>query len=92
MGPLMWSGYASDSSYYVSSSQTRGQWCVCVYLDEVVGAEAEELQQLEVAACGQDVLDHRGFQQDLFRGDKQGHCIFLNLFYSTWTSVTLQFG
>lgn len=47
----------------------------CVYLDEVVGAEAEEFQQLKVAACRQDILDHRRLQQDLSRGDNQGHWI-----------------
>lgn len=50
--------------------------CVCVYLDEVVGAEAEELQQLKVAAGRQDVLDHRRLQQDLPRGDNKGLWIF----------------
>ena len=51
--------------------------CVCVYLDEVVGAEAEELQQLKVAAGRKDVLDHRWLQQDLSRGDNRGLWIFL---------------
>lgn len=41
------------------------------YLDEVVGAEAEELQQLKVAACRQDVLDHSGVQQNLTRGHRR---------------------
>lgn len=46
--------------------------CVCVYLDKVMRAEVEEFQQLKVAACRQDILDHRWLQQDLSNGGRQG--------------------
>lgn len=55
--------------------------CMCAYLDEVVGAEAEELQQLKVAACRQDVLDHRRLQQNLGRGDKQDQLFLFFCFF-----------
>lgn len=48
------------------------RWCVCVYLDKVMRAEVEEFQQLKVAPCRQDVLDHRWLQQDLSNGGRHG--------------------
>lgn len=41
------------------------------YLDEVVRAKAQELQQLKVAARRQDVLYYCWLQENLTRGDKQ---------------------
>lgn len=57
--------------------------CVCAYLDEVVGAEVEELQQLKVAACRQDILDHGRLQRDLRRGHSQGLSTSFHLYSAT---------
>ena len=45
---------------------------MCVYLYKVMRAEVEEFQQLKVAACRQDILDHRWLQQDLSNSGGQG--------------------
>ena len=42
--------------------------CVCVYLDKVVRAQTEQLQQLQVTPGRQDVLDQPRLQHDLGRG------------------------
>lgn len=57
--------------------------CVHAYLDEVVGAEVEELQQLKVAACRQDILDHGRLQRDLHRGHGQGLSTSFHLYSAT---------
>lgn len=61
---------------------------MCSYLDKVVGAEAEELQQLEVAACRQDILDHSRLKHNLTREDRQGQSV--SIFFALETSVPLQ--
>ena len=66
---------------------TRARAC-SIYLYEVVRAEAQELQELEMAACGQDVLNHHWVQHDLHVGHERQECcetprcgLFLFLLY-----------